>query len=139
MDHSAHEHVMDILFHPYLVHFPIAFFFLEALLLGMWIWKRDDKYESFAYLILKLAMLSMPFVMLAGYIDAGGIIPKVQLHFYSASTLFVLGLIRLIIRVKLGSRMWQSKARNIFVTLLIIGVVVTGLTGHLGALMVYND
>jgi len=137
MDHSDHEHTIDILFHPYLVHFPVAFFFLEAFLIGLWIWKRDEKYESFAYFILKLVMVMIPFVMLAGYIDAGGITPRVRLHFFSALSLFIMGTIRLVMRTKMGFALWGSKYKRFYLTLITLSFLMTGLTAHLGGLMVY--
>ena len=127
----------DLLFHPYLTHFPIAFFFLEGFLIALWIWKKNEMYESFAYLILKLVMVAMPFVMLAGYIDAGGIIPRVRLHFFSALSVFILGGIRLVLRTRMGLPLWKSRFKRVYLVLVGLSVMLTGLTGHLGALMVY--
>ena len=127
----------DLLFHPYLTHFPIAFFFLEGFLITLWIWKKNEMYESFAYLILKLVMVAMPFVMLAGYIDAGGIIPRVRMHFFSALSVFILGSIRLVLRTRMGLPLWKSRFKRVYLVLVGLSVMLTGLTGHLGALMVY--
>lgn len=127
-----------MLFHPYLVHFPIAFFFLEAFLIFLWFKKKDDRYEEFGFFILKLALATMPFVMLAGYIDAGGIHPKVRLHFISAVSLFFLNGCRLLFRLKGGRNIWQGSTAKTALALLVLNILLTGTTAHLGGLMVYE-
>lgn len=59
--------------HPALIHFPIAFSFLEAFFLGLSKFKKDISYTQQAYWIFKLSYILMIAAAIAGYIDAGGI------------------------------------------------------------------
>jgi len=129
---------MEMLFHPYLVHFPIAFFFLEAFLILLWYWKKDDRYEDFAYFVLKLALIVMPVVMLAGYLDAGGFPSRVRLHYSSATALFLVNGLRFSMRWRKGKDFWQGATCRMAIVLLLGSVFITGLTAHLGGLLVYS-
>lgn len=42
--------MQKILIHPMVVHFPIAFYFLELALIGMWIAKKDPFYGRASFL-----------------------------------------------------------------------------------------
>src|SRR5262245_9691083 len=80
--------------HPLLVHFPIAFYFLELLLLLFLVAKKDEDYHRFALFSIRLGFLFMLAAMAAGLFDAGGLSnalahKKVRLHFLSADTLFL--------------------------------------------------
>lgn len=61
------------LFHPVFVHFPIAFYFLEAIFLILWVTKVNDEYKRSALLIFRLAFVSMLISLATGWIDSGGI------------------------------------------------------------------
>ena len=78
----------SVVFHPLFVHFPIAFYFLEFLLLVFFVAKRDPSYLRFALFAFRLGYLFMITAMIAGYIDAGGIVPRVRFHFFSALSVF---------------------------------------------------
>lgn len=130
--HEGHGH-SDILFHPYLVHFPIAFFFLEGFLLLLWKIKKEDQYERFAYLILCLGLIMIIPTMIAGYIDAGFSIPlMVRTHFFSALSLLIINSIRFFLRRSLKIKVWQGELRYIYTILLILSIILSGLTGHWG-------
>ena len=125
------------LFHPYLVHFPIALFVLEAFLVFLWIVRRDEKYENFSFFVFKTAVLTFPFVMLAGYWDAGGLVPRVRTHFILAATFFIFNSVRLSIRWKMGPQLWRGGWRVIYPALVLISVLLTILTAHFGGKLVY--
>ena len=81
-----------LVFHPPLVHFPIAFYCLELLLLLFWQARKDPAYLRFARFSFNLGYLFMLAAIAAGLKDAGGlsgITGKVRPHFYSAAAVFV--------------------------------------------------
>ncbi len=126
-----------LVFHPYLNHFPVAFFILEAFLLALWAWKKDEAYERFAFLTLKLAMSAMPLVMLAGVVDAGRLAPMIRPHFFAAIALFSVGFLRLVWRWRRGRSVWEKPAFYFYVFGVFLSVGLTILTGHLGGRLVY--
>ena len=138
MDHSAHEHQLQFLFHPILVHFPIAFYFLEFLLLVFWVWRRDEQYLRFARFSFVLAYLSMVLAMTAGLRDVGGISNirgAVRTHVYSAASVFIFYTIRAFLwrSVKPGFRYRWTHLLGAF-----IGNVLVVITGYLGGVLVFD-
>ena len=84
--------------HPALVHYPIAFYFLELLLLILWQAKKDPAYLRFSGFSFKLGYLFMLFAMVSGFITAGGfqgIVGKVRPHALAAVSVFAIATIRL--------------------------------------------
>ena len=57
--------------HPVLVHFPIALYFLELVLITFWIAKKDEHYKQFARFAFRFAFLMMLAAMFEGLEDAG--------------------------------------------------------------------
>ena len=79
---------IDILFHPILVHFPIAFYFLELFLLIFWAAKKDPAYLRFAKFSFRMGYIFMIPAIIAGLMDAGGLPESVREHaFFAASVL----------------------------------------------------
>ena len=79
--------------HPFLVHFPIAFYFLELVLLLFWVRKKDASYERFARFAFAAGYLFMLAAMVTGWRDAGGfgaMPPAVRRHFYGVLSIFAL-------------------------------------------------
>ena len=88
---------MKILLHPVLVHFPIAFYFLELLLLALWISRQDEAYHRFAEFSFGIGYLFMLISILAGLSDAGGFVNihgLTALHAYSAAGIFIIYTLR---------------------------------------------
>lgn len=79
----------EILFHPPVVHFPIAFFVLEFILLGLWLRRGDPAYRRFALFSFRLGYGLIIPTMIAGLVDAKGLPPVVRPHFVSALSLFL--------------------------------------------------
>src|SRR3989338_4995162 len=73
MDHMAHSHPLKILLHPVFVHFPIAFYFLELVLIILWIVKNEQEYRYFSYFSFWMGYAFMLLAMIAGLFDAGGL------------------------------------------------------------------
>lgn len=78
--------------HPALVHFPIAFFFLELFLLCLWASRKDEAYRRFAAMAFRIGYVSIFAAMVTGYIDVGGfrrLDGPVAPHFYLALAILV--------------------------------------------------
>ncbi|MBI3251994.1 MAG: hypothetical protein HYZ52_01570 [Candidatus Omnitrophica bacterium] len=78
--------------HPFLVHFPIAFFFLELVCLVFWARKKDAAYERFARFAFTAGFLFLIAAMAVGWIDAGGFGAmggSARRHFYGACSVFI--------------------------------------------------
>ena len=93
-----------ILFHPPLVHFPIAFYVLELVLLLFWAAKRDPAHLRFARFAFRLGYFCMLAAMIAGLVDARGIPSTVRRHFFSALSVFGVYSARFVI--------WQGLREN---------------------------
>ena len=128
----------QFLFHPVLVHFPIAFYLLELVLLVVWARKRAAVYHRFALISFKLGYLFMTFAMITGFLDAGGfkgIGGEVSRHFYVALSVFILYTAR-------AGYLWTAKERTqtyIFLHLAgaVIGAILVGYAAYLGGRLVY--
>ena len=83
--------------HPIFVHFPIAFYLLELILLFFWLVKKEEYYFNFALFAFRIGYSSMIIAMIAGFIDTDGfehIQGRVRTHFISALTVFTLYTLR---------------------------------------------
>lgn len=127
-----------LLYHPYLVHFPIAFFLLEALLVLIWARTRNAKYQDFAYLTFRLGLVATVVAMIAGYVDAGGLNPMVRTHFYSALCLLVVNLVRWALFGRYRWNLYTSRTLGMGWFLLLVSVALVIATGHLGGELVYS-
>ena len=126
-------------FHPPLVHFPIAFYFLELVLLILWAAKKDEHYRRFALFTFRLGYLAMMAAMLAGLKDTGGIEGlggKVRPHFYAAMTVFCFYTLRAIFW-KFGK---ENSTRYAFLLIAsaVLGNFLVTLAGFLGGRLVYG-
>lgn len=125
----------QIVFHPPLVHFPIAFYFLELVLLLFWAAKKDPAYLRFARFSFNLGFLFMLAAIVAGLVDAGGlqgIKGKVRPHFYGAVTVFGIYTARVFI--------WKYAPKekpSIQLAGALLGTLVVFLTAFLGSEIVY--
>jgi uncharacterized membrane protein len=121
------------------VHFPIAFYFLELFLIGLWIIKKDQAYQRFSYLSFKLGYALMLAAMTAGLVDVGGIgniRGMVQRHVVAALTVFIIYSLR-------GIFYWKTNhAQNDYRVWKLVGAVVgsvaVGYAGYLGGLLVFS-
>ena len=137
MDHGSHA--LGIMLHPIMVHFPIAFYVLEALLLALWVMKKNQEYHRFALFVFKLGYLGMLASMIAGYIDAGGwgeIVGPIRRHFYAALGVFVIYTGKAFYW-KLGNQE-KSFYKWTQLGLALVGNALIFLTGYLGGELVYG-
>ena len=124
--------------HPPVVHFPIAFYFLELLLLVLWAARRRDDYLRFARFSFRTGYVFMLFALGAGLHDAGGpsgITGLVRRHFFAAVSVFICYTLRIF-----SWRRGQT-APNYKLLLLagaLLGCTLVLLTGDLGGDLVYK-
>lgn len=123
--------------HPAIVHFPIAFYFLELFLLFLWIARREPAYRRFAFFSFRLGYLTMLLAMGAGLLDAKGIqgvTGRVRTHAYAAVCVFVLYTLRAVLWRFAGERRFSK-----WIHLLgaVVGSLSVVLTGFLGGRLVY--
>ena len=129
-----------IVYHPALVHFPIAFYFLELLLLTLWVWKKDDGYLRFGRFSFWLGYGLMLAAIVAGFVDAGGIKgirgdEEVREHFFGAAALFSFYTVRAIYWKKAKS---DFRGYRLILTLgALIGCGLVVFTAFLGSELVY--
>ena len=126
-------------FHPPLVHFPIAFYFLELVLLLFWRAKNDPAYKRFALFSFWMAYLFMLAAMIAGYFDSGGHFPVPKpVRPHALSALVVFGFYTL----RAGYWQWANAEGKFYRNFLLLGAVIgTALvfwTGFLGGKLVYS-
>ena len=131
---------MTIPVHPMLVHFPIAFYFLELILLCGWAKRRDENYLNFARFTFRLGYLFMILAIVMGFLDAGGIPGiqgRVRTHFFSAASVFVLYTIRAFFW-RFGNVQDPSyqKTQLLFA---LTGNILVVMTGYFGGLLVYGS
>ena len=62
-----------MLIHPLLIHFPIAFNFLETFLVALAFFSKDERYRDFSRLIFKCTIPVIVIAAIAGVYDAGGL------------------------------------------------------------------
>jgi len=77
--------------HPALVHFPIAFYFLELVLWAFWLAKEDPAFARFAQFSFRLGYGFMLVSIVSGFIGIGGwrgLSGDVSTHFYGALGVF---------------------------------------------------
>ena len=125
--------------HPLVVHFPIAFYFLELILLSLWRFKKDDHYFRFARFTFRLGYMFMILAMGAGLIDVKGIeniTGKVRTHVFAALTVFGFYTTRAFFWRfgKIESKNYAA-AQLLFA---ITGNILVAVTGHFGGDLVYE-
>lgn len=133
------SHKSVFYWHPVLIHFPIAFFFLEALLLVLWVSKKDPAYFRFARFSFFLALGFLAPVLVTGWLDAGGwknIEDLVQIHFFSGLAASALALLRILNWKRAGSPEDASSWVLLAGALLQCAAVIAA--GYYGGLLVYG-
>lgn len=125
--------------HPIAVHFPIAFYFLELILLVFWLRKKDDSYLRFARFSFRLAYLGMILAMTAGLIDVGGIqniTGKVRTHVIAALCVFILYTVRAFYwRFAKPTDSHYATAHLLFS---LSGNILVVIAGYFGGMLVYE-
>ena len=128
-----------MVFHPPLVHYPIAFYFLELALLLLWWKKNDPAYRRFALFSFRMGYFFTIAAFIAGYIDSGAKFPvpqPVRPHALTALGLFTFYTIRA------GYWHWARGDGKFYRRVLIAGAMLGNilllLTAFLGGKLVYD-
>ncbi len=125
--------------HPPLVHFPIAFYFLELVLLLFWLRRQDPAYRRFALFSFRMGYFLMLAAMVAGYVDTGGRFPVPKpVRPHALSALVVFGFYTL----RAGYWRWAKEGGKFYQRALIagalIGTAIVFWTAFLGGKLVYD-
>ena len=125
--------------HPALVHYPLAFYFLELVLILFWQARKDPAFLRFAHFSFRMGYLFMIAAIIAGYFDAGAHLPvpvKIRLHFYAAASVLVFYTLRAVYWH------WAKEDQKNYPAILLIGTLIGNalltLTGFLGGKIVYG-
>lgn len=129
----------EFLFHPSLVHFPIAFYFLELVLLVLWVKRQDPAYRRFAHFSLRLGYLLMIAAMIAGYVDSGARFPVPKpIRPHALTALAVFGLYTL----RLAYWRWAGEDQKFYRRILLGGAIAGNLlvawAGFLGGELLHS-
>lgn len=139
MDHALHEHPLKIMLHPVFVHFPIAFYFLELVMIVLWIVKDESEYRRFSYFLFWIGYAFMLVAMAAGLFDAGGLAGirgAVKRHVTAALAVFAVYTARAVFyRVV---RKEPERYRFAQLTGALVGNAAVVVAGFLGGLLVYD-
>lgn len=131
---------MKFLIHPILVHYPIAFYLLELMLLLLWTIRRDPAYFQFARFIFKLGFAAMLFAIGGGLFDVegfAGIQGRVRPHFFWAMSVFSLYSVRALFW-RFG-KPEQNHYRATQILFALAGNILIAITAYFGGLMVYAE
>ncbi len=131
---------MNILFHPIVLHFPIALFYLETLLLFFWVIKKEDDCRRFALFTFRVGYFSLLVTLIAGWIDMGGaehLEGIVRVHFCCALGVFILYTVRAFYWrfAKAG----QAGYLQVLITSAVAGNILIAITGYFGGRLVYSS
>ena len=131
----------EIPYHPMLVHFPIALYVLEAVLLIFWAVKKDTAFRRFALFVFRAGYLTMIAAWITGYFEGGGLpdilkYERLENHFTAATTLLIFYTLRA--GVWKGIKPGSAADHWIHLAGALIGCVIVAVTGYFGGLMVHS-
>ncbi len=139
MDPMTRNQPLKIMLHPIFVHFPIAFYFLELVLLVLWATREEQEYRRFAYFSFWLGYAFMLLAMTAGLFDAGGfagVRGAVKRHVTAALAVFTIYTARAVFYWAV--RKEPEKYRLAKLAGALIGNAAVAYAGFLGGLVVYQ-
>jgi uncharacterized membrane protein/YHS domain-containing protein len=144
-DHGSKSGIVAFLgkFHPVVVHFPIALvimagiFLLSRSLLGL------EVFNQMAAITMYWAALFAVVAALLGLARASGAdFPSFLAEYFQWHRLLGLVSAGLTVGTAIAGLVWRrrgsGKAKTLFVVLLVLNVIAIGITGHLGATLVYG-
>ena len=139
MNMLVNGHPVKLVLHPILVHFPIAFYFLEFIILAACVLRRKPEYEFHARTVFWLGYGLMLLAMGAGLFDAGGfdgVRGAVRRHAMAALGVFAIYTLRAVF-YRLTPKPSEVMVR-IYLAGALLGYAAVILTGFLGGLLVYS-
>lgn len=131
---------MKLVFHPLLVHFPIAFYFLELVLIALWIRQNDLAYRRFAVFTFGMGYGFMLAAMAAGVVDAGGfgqVRGAVRRHALAALLVFAVCTARALFYRTAAKE--PEKHRFALLAGSLVGNAAVAYAGFLGGWLVYDE
>ena len=124
--------------HPFIVHFPIAFYLLELALLMAWRVKRDEDFIRFARIVFWAGYFSMLAALGTGWWASGGwahMGDTVKRHFFSAISLAVFSTGRAVI----WKFRWRGSVHaDLWLFTSLVGGGLAVLVAYLGGVIVYS-
>jgi uncharacterized membrane protein len=129
-------------FHPFSVHFPIAFYLFAVCLTLIYLWRRQPEYERFAYLTFVLSWLAAGVASLVGLVDQSQLEvadprrAQVNPHITAGVSLLVIN--GLIVYMRFRWPDVLTRHRWPYLALLTLGIVAVLATAWLGGELVYR-
>ena len=130
-------------YHPAFVHFPIAFYLAGLLFSLAYLWRKESKFDDFAYWLFGLSLLSLMFTVLTGVIDRGQLAYDDARH-AALDTHISFGVAFLVLNglIFYARFRWpgilSSPKKWPYVAAMLGGAILLILTGHNGGLLVYE-
>lgn len=122
-----------MLYHPFIVHFPVAFLLLGSFFLGVFLFLKKEEYERLGTQIIFLGYLGLVGALVSGLIDCGGFSGRPVRHSNFGFSVLIIYTLLLIFRQQSGLGLWLDKQKKvIYLTLIVLGVILTVLTSYTG-------
>lgn len=144
-NHGTNSNLISFLgrFHPVVIHFPIALVIVAALFVGTRYVLGSEIFDRMAVITMYWAALFAVVAALLGLArGAGAEFPAVLAEYFEWHRLSGLVTAGFTVTTALTGYLWQRsesrKAVTLFRRLLILNVILVGITGHLGATLVFG-
>ncbi len=124
--------MITLVLHQIVVQFPIAFFTLATVLLGMYLVSKKTEYERFSFLIYGLGYGGTLLAIVAGLVDSKGFSGRPVPHSNLGLLFFLVYSILLLLRWKKGQSLWSSELRFWGFFIVCLGFVLMAATGYEG-------
>ena len=131
---------MKFLIHPVIIHYPIAFYFLELILLFIWVKKKDPRHLQFASFVFKAGYIGMILAIAAGLYDVdgfGNIHGGVKTHFLAAMSVLTIYTLRALFW-RFGKQT-DSHYPMTQILFALAGNILVVITAYFGGLLVYGS
>ena len=128
--------------HPMTVHFPIAFYVLGVLLTLLFLWRKQENVEQFAFWCFILSGVSTIFASVVGLVDQSRLDfadprrDSVNSHITAGVALMVINGLLIYMRFRWPDVL--SRHRWAYLGLMLLGLTAVLATAWLGADLVYN-
>ena len=125
--------------HPVIVHFPIALFMMSAFFEALAVWRKQPTFASVAYYNLLAAAISIPFTVATGLaawqFQLEGAILKGNLRLHLVFAITTATIILFLFWKRYRLRASAQPPRPSYFALMVVGVVMIAITGHLGGIL----
>jgi uncharacterized membrane protein len=130
--------------HPKFVHFPIALYLTGILAVGIYLWRKERRFEQFATFLLVLGWVGNWAAVVTGLVETGGLAPDdprwstLNQHITLGFALLVAFGLALYQRLRWPRLLDEPQHRLVFLALLALGAVLVVWDGLLGGKLVYE-